>query len=254
MQIIEEKFQSTVKEIEIYIDYVQKSQEGIFFKDSINLELEAQLLSETKLVHNILIANGYLLLYNLIEATIRSICESLHKTILRDGINYNSLSDEYKSLWLLFRVQHSGMKNHNSSCISLELRRIINQVLEENIVDLEGIFRLQYLELGGNITHSKVLKIAKMYGFKNLISNRISRTIEETINDIRIKRNDLAHGNKSFSDLGKNVSAQQLNKEFLSIKKYLSKLIGGIKQFLKTKQYLNNKHRSSKKTSNIISK
>jgi hypothetical protein len=51
-------------------------------------------------------------------------------------------------------------------------------------------------------------------------------------------RNDLAHGNKSFAEIGQNTSIEDLLKVKQEVIEYLQQILQNIQQYLENQEYL----------------
>ena len=58
------------------------------------------------------------------------------------------------------------------------------------------------------------------------------------------KRNDLAHGNKSFADVGRDVTMGDILKIKEEVVEYLRQILTNIKNYLENKEYLHSDNRS----------
>jgi|688.fasta_scaffold184511_2 hypothetical protein len=229
MEIIIETFDERIEDIEIYIKYL----EGI---DPVFMESK---------LRNILIANGYLLLYNLIEATLQSICTQIHKTIEKENLNYESLSEPLRLVY--WNSLHLEYNFKDSKKFQTKLINIANELLARNTVSFN-----KHNPIRGNVSSEKIREVAKLYGLPHTLHKNSSE--DQTITNITRKRQILAHGEDSFSSLGSEVVISDLNDQFKRTQQYLNNLINSVDKYLRTKQYLNIKRRNSKKTSTAIVK
>jgi hypothetical protein len=63
----------------------------------------------------------------------------------------------------------------------------------------------------GNIDAREIRETAKSYGFSDKTDGMKTQNGNDLLK-IKTNRNDLAHGDKSFSDVGKDASAEELYK------------------------------------------
>jgi hypothetical protein len=57
-------------------------------------------------------------------------------------------------------------------------------------------------------------------------------------------RNDLAHGNKSFADVGRDVTIEDILKIKEEVVEYLRQILINIENYLENKEYLHSDNRS----------
>lgn len=89
----------------------------------------------------------------------------------------------------------------------------------------------------GNIDGKKIKETAKIYGFSDKTDAKKTQNGNDLLK-IKTKRNDLAHGFKSFEEVGKDASADEL----LQIKKrvicYLREILQNIETYISNQEYL----------------
>lgn len=179
-------------------------------------------------LQKVLIANGFLLLYNLIEATIRnSLCE-IFDEIQFEEIDYNKLSKKLKKVFL--KQTNSNLKEG-----SFSIKRLNDQVFDitMNVINEEVVyFSKEKLDFSGNLDARKIRDIAESYGFNQPIING------DSLLTIKTKRNHLAHGDFSFSDIGRDYSIRDLIDFKSNTFAYLTEVISSIEGFLDSKLYL----------------
>ena len=166
----------------------------------------------------ILKANGFLLLYNLIESTIRMSIDAVINSMHDSNVTFRSLSDKLRELW----IRQEG-KNANDDKIML----IANTVLDNHILT----FKKDFINISGNIDAQEIRKILKRLGSTEISNGRCLKTIKD-------KRNHLAHGEFSFSEIGRDFTVNELISYKNSTKEYLAKVLDEIQSYLDNKKYL----------------
>ncbi|HDZ1292137.1 TPA: hypothetical protein RRW10_002409, partial [Klebsiella pneumoniae] len=76
-----------------------------------------------------------------------------------------------------------------------------------------------------------------IYGF-SINSDYIHTKHGEKLATVKQHRNDLAHGNVSFAELGKNVSYQDLENVSLEVIAYLDSIANNIEHYINSNGYL----------------
>ncbi|RDB07490.1 MAE_28990/MAE_18760 family HEPN-like nuclease [Runella aurantiaca] len=193
-----------------------------------------------KLIHNgnqrdidsnlfkVLKANTFLFLYNLIESTIRRSIEFIHITINNESIKYQEAIDEIQKIWILYK--HRNFKEHGSD----RIHEIMNLIIEE-VIDVEYdkfIKKNKSNDLSGNVDALKVRNLSNKYKFEE---NR--RVAGARLVRIKSLRNNLAHGNVTFVDCGKDY----VHSDLLIFKKetnlFLKEFLTKIEKYIFTKAY-----------------
>jgi len=226
MNSVKVDFEKRKNEIQEYLAYVtvicddntkiKHSVENIFREEKVSDQLQ-----------KILIANGFLILYNLIEATIRnSICEIFDR-IQDEGIAYIDLSESIKRIWIDQNTH--GFKNGNTK---FETLRDCVLSITTAIIAKENIqFAKDQINFSGNLDAKKIRTLATSYGFDVPSKNG------DNLLTIKNKRNHLAHGDFTFSDIGKDYTVNDLNNFKEETFDYLEDVILKIEAFINGKSF-----------------
>lgn len=189
---------------------------------------------------NTLKGGAYLLLYNLIESTLTLACRNLE-----DAINNEAIHNQILTPTLLtpeLRKEWQKMR-----------RRVIKSHVDGNLwLDTENEFNYQEwarlpfeIEIGGggNFAAKEINMLLKRIGL-NFPGDRTTAEFTDGPEDMsisfRIKdvRNRLAHGNSGFAQIGKDVSAKQLDGEFKVTQYYLNRLLFEFEKFVARRNYV----------------
>lgn len=229
-------FNDTKDEIEKYFDFLEKVNDlsigtpHIYYP--INPSEPSYRINED--VSKILKANAFLMLYNLIEATIKNGIWELLTKIEREGIPYQDLKKELKNIWLDRKLQVE-FKTKDDTVIR-QLYKLIENVLNEHLIFYTD---KRYIKFeSGNLTVSTIKKTAKRYGF-NVVSILHSEE-EEAFQNIKKERNNLAHGDKTFSNCGNNYAFDDLKMYKQRVFDYLERVLQSIESFVNNRQYIEN--------------
>ncbi len=168
----------------------------------------------------------YLILYNLIEATMREAVLVIHEKISDNNIPFDNLRNELK-LKILSRTKKD----------KIELNTMLAN-MNGNIAFMFHKVSLNSKDLfAGNIDRSEIQKVASVYGF----SSNTDYTKTKHGSDLRTvmrHRNDLAHGNKTFSSVGSEKSAQALRQLSNEVISYIYEISDNIQDCIDNKTYL----------------
>jgi hypothetical protein len=190
--------------------------EGDFVEEKISVQLQ-----------KILIANGFLLLYNLIEATVRNSILEIYDAIKNNEISFEQLSDSLKKNWVKQRTDNLKKGNFQPDTLHDSILKITESILTRETI----YFSKEKLDFSGNLDAKKIRELATKYGFdapsddgRNLVT-------------IKNKRNRLAHGEQTFYDIGKDFTVGDLEKFKDETLVFLSDVINKIEKFIIDKQY-----------------
>lgn len=211
------EYYKRLTEIEIYFETLKLLDNGncsIKCTDILGVETEQNIDFE---LSTILKANGYLLLYNLVEATVSKSIDAVLNSIHASSATYRSLSCTFRKLWIKQQI-----KNAPNDIIS-----IADSVLENKLLTLKR----ECINISGNIDAQKIRDILKQIGGNEIKDGR-------HLEKIKTKRNCLAHGDFSFSEIGRDCTVAELIVYKDNAKDYLSKVLDEIEAYITSKKFL----------------
>jgi hypothetical protein len=200
-----------------------------FDQRKIEIEEYFQFLSNYKPVNaddnlfKILKSNLLVMLYNLTESSISNAIEEIHNNIYSNSISFNSLKEKIKSLVI------NNTKRVNSDKFVTKLTDIATDIIKHT-------FKREEL-FNGNVDSRKIKKLSEQYGFNSDTDYERTKHGSHLIT-IKDKRNDLAHGIYSFTEVGKEYTVQDLEEMKDKTINYISDILDNIEVYLLNKEYL----------------
>jgi hypothetical protein len=226
------EFNRRVAEIQKYFDLVDKIEElGAFSTDSITFPSGEYIVDSD--LQKILKSHCYLLLYNLVESSIRNGITAIHDVVLIDKLTYKDLSPKIKKLWLLNDKSKSFRDSYvKKDSVADNLQELIKSVLDDEIVSLDP----SNIPISGNLDATTINELIQMYGFMGNLGVP-SREIDAILNFVVKIRCDLAHGNVSFCDASSQILWSKLVDDKDKLVKYLTHLLNNIDDYIEKKKY-----------------
>ena len=218
------EFQKRIIEVDIYfqtLDLLDKGRCKISCIDISGILIEKDIDDE---LSKILKANGFLLLYNLIEATIRKSIDAIISSIHSQNITFKELTENLKIIWVNQEIKDLKENTFNSSTLRNKLLSISQSILADELLT----FKAECINISGNIDAQKIRDIAKQLGYDESTNGRNLVTI-------KTKRNHLAHGEYTFAEIGKDYTVKDLVKFKEEAEIYLADVL------LKIENYINNR-------------
>ncbi len=212
------EYQKRLNEIELYFRAIELLDKGECFincTDILGNNLSQKIDTE---LSKILKANGFLLLYNLVEATIRNSIDAIFSSIHNSNVTFGNLTDNLRKLWIKQEFKHID---------SNEILLLTNKILNNELLT----FKAECINISGNIDAQKIRDISKQLGCNELKDGRDLVTIKE-------KRNKLAHGESTFSEIGKDYTMAELIGFKDKTKEYLSNVLNEIEIYINGKAYI----------------
>jgi len=174
----------------------------------------------------ILIANAFLILYNLIESTVRNSIVEIYSKIKDDELSYESLSENFKKIWIKQNTDNLKEGNYRPDTLRDYVFELAESILNKETIELSK----DNMDFSGDLDAQKIRELASKIGFDTSPNGR-------NLVEIKNKRNRLAHGEQTFYDVGKEFSVHQLKVFKEEAFGYLSDVIAKIERFIVEKEY-----------------
>lgn len=175
-------------------------------------------------------ASVLLMLYNEIESIITSVFTRIHEIALAGTIPYSNYSNPVKEIIQNYYFGIRGKKDEFIPASSYV--EYIDVIFDRHMVDLPYSKMIQRIQLySGNLDSKSINEILQMYGIGGVEGVTELRTIKE-------KRNQLAHGEYSFEEIGRTVTHQQLDIMRQKTCIYLDRVIDEVNKYLNNHEYL----------------
>lgn len=217
-----ENFQERSEEVSKYFIFLQNLQQGkIKLVEEIPGNNKAQ--ERDKVLENTLKASAYLLLYNLIESTMKNAIEAIFDELQNQGVSFDDIRPELKKIILV------NLKRRNPDKILDEIQDISLDIVKVGF-NREELF-------AGNIDSKLIRETAKKYGFYSPTDDK-KITNGEDLYLVKNNRNDLAHGSKSFTEVGKEKGADELIKIKNQVVEYLEGILKKVETYIDKQEYL----------------
>ena len=205
MQKAKDDFDKRKAEIEAYFDFLSKLDH-----DKVILHYEEKGVAQQHRMGDelgkILKANGFLLIYNLVESFCRNSLWEILSAINIESLDLKMLSNEAQMLWIKSKIK-AYKDNANTDKLEDHIYSIATDVINNTLIAFkEGS---EFTDLSGNIDKRKIRELAKIYGFESVVSAEKEKA-GDVLLEIKTTRNNLAHGRITFAECGKPVSIPQM--------------------------------------------
>jgi hypothetical protein len=163
-------------------------------------------------------ANGFLLLYNLVESSLKNCIEAIF-----DELKLRAVSFDHCRLELRRIVLRNAKK-----------RKIDKIIQDLSLISMDiafATFRKDEL-VSGNVDARLVREFATEYGFA------APKGKSDGLLTVKTNRNDLAHGLKSFSEVGRDFDLERLEEIMAEVTAFLRGLLISVADCITSKSYL----------------
>ncbi len=227
------EFEKRKTEIELYLEILKTAnfdKAKLTGYDLVEEKITELLFDAEKI--KILTANTYLLVYNLVESTIYNSIVSIFDAITDNGVKYFEMIQEVQKYWLNNLYKHDI--NKKKETIIDTFMNIAVQIFE-NTISLAS----NEINYGGSLYAQTIFETAKSMKIEVANIHRIyDRNLHGSILiDIKKKRNWLAHGEKTFSEVGNNVSYPEIETAKNAVIIFLEEYINSVEAYINNQKY-----------------
>lgn len=212
------EFDLRIAEITRYFQFIEAVDSGVHSIMSVADGANAYRSSELTDLVKTLKANGFVVLYNLVEATLKNAIEAIFDELESKSVDYDQCRDEIQ------RVILKNVKKRNTDNLLPFVRAIASDIAAAS-------FRKDEL-FAGNLDARRIRQAATEYGF-----TPPAKKSDELLT-VKEARNDLAHGDKSFAEVGRDFDVARLLSIKTEVIEYLEDLLNNIDSYLSNESYL----------------
>ena len=215
MLAVQKEFETRTSEVKRYFQFLRDFDDNL-----LNFSPGAKLssASEKMELYKTLKANGFLLLYNLVESTLKNAIEAVFDEFKLKKVTFDDCRLEVRKLVL------QNLKNQ-------KIDRLIPDLVAISTDVLTATFRKEEL-VSGNVDAKHVRDLAKRYGFDS------PKVKSDELLTVKTNRNDLAHGMKSFAEVGRDFDINRLEVIHAEVIGFLKALLKSIASYISRRGYL----------------
>lgn len=217
-------FEKRVSEIELFFKHLEQLEVNGALLYLPNRTRKKFITHDTELI-KVFKANIFLLLYNLAESSIKQSLTEIYDTISADNLKYDEVIDEVKKIWI--SQNHDNFKNKGIDNIFIAINQLANDIIDIKFDSAKTI--------SGNIDSRKIKEFSIKHGFSDRVHKNANNG--NKLHQVKTQRNNLAHGNISFAECGRNYGIEQLRNIKKEVILYLRIILRNIKKYLDTKEY-----------------
>ena len=233
---IKEEFEKRIIEIESFYEILEiiEMEKPNISAYNINKDKDIILAINNQKI-DILRSTAYLLMYNLIESTIYNSIVSIFNEIEDKNLRYFDIIEELRSYWLNSRYKHDN-KSKKETIINTILQ-ITNEIFNNTIVLVSN--QINYggsLDTKNIINTANSMKIETGTLYKKI--NEDKDQYENIFRGIKNNRNWLAHGEKSFIEVGSKSTYLQLQNAKTYVLLFLKEYISSVEKYINNEEYI----------------
>ena len=173
-------------------------------------------------------SNLLLMLYNLVEACVVSGMMEIYEDLKNDGCSYNSVISEIQNIWAKNEINEIYGPTTERIAYENRVQRIIQNITSESPI----ILSRDALGVSGNLNAKKIKEICDRHRIRYRLETR-----GELLERVKLERNNLAHGDVSFSDCARNLSLSDLETIKNEVFLFIDGILKGMTDYYIGKQY-----------------
>ncbi|HEY8746605.1 MAG TPA: MAE_28990/MAE_18760 family HEPN-like nuclease [Tepidisphaeraceae bacterium] len=215
---VQADFKTRAEEVNRYFRFLREFEaKRVVFQGNSSGKLGMSMVEQAALFKT-LKANFFLLLYNLVESTVKNAIEAIFDEFKSRGVSFDECRLEVRKIVL------ANLKRHNVDKILPSLSALSVDVVATT-------FRKEEL-FSGNVDGRRIRHVADAYGFRSP-----SKKCDQLLT-VKTSRNDLAHGNKSFGDIGRDYDVDRLEEIRKETTAFLEEFLVNVADYITTRAYL----------------
>lgn len=185
-----------------------------------------------RLFFRIMKSNFLLMLYNIVEATVTTGMLEVYEQLKNDECTYSSLITALQNMWRDYKVKEVYDSSYELKAYTKRVEAIVNNIIDETPL----IFNKNMLNINGNLNAKKIKNICDKHCIRYTVIDD-----DMKLENIRRKRNSLAHGDESFSNCARDITVSDLENIKDTVFAFLNGIIEGMENYCNEKQYLKDK-------------
>ncbi|WP_096085493.1 MAE_28990/MAE_18760 family HEPN-like nuclease [Agaribacterium haliotis] len=230
MDHIVEDFNQRVSEIDSYLKVI-----ALLSENCTRVVKTGQLRRRERQVDRealkVMRATVMLMLYNLVESSIRSSFSFLYEEINSSEKTLEDVTTKIQNEWI--KQQFVNVEPISSNQVTYRdlTFKIINEVLRNEALHFDP----EKLPISGNIDARQVRKLAERHNIHNPIHYKAREGAE--LLTVKNQRNSLSHGNSTFTEVGNMYTVDDLQRIKKQVVTYLKSTLKNINRYADKTQY-----------------
>lgn len=224
MRMTFEIYRERTNEIELYFEALRdlyrtqsREMEYAFYKDDFL---------------KILKANALIMIYNLVESSIMGGILEIYEELKTSGYSYKDVRKEIQDIWFSFKFNQVYDKTAHYNSYRDKAAEIINSILRNEPLEMDR----KAADISGNLDADKIRQICSAHGITYTIESGCRGGM--VLEDVKNKRNQLAHGTTSFAECGRYYAIDDLEKIKDETVIFLDGILRGMKKYYDEKIFL----------------
>lgn len=179
----------------------------------------------------ILKANALIMIYNLVESSIMGGVMEIYDELKSNGYSYKDVRKEIQDIWFSFKFNQVYDKTAHYNSYRDKASEIISTIMQNKPIEMDR----KATDISGNLDATKIRQICNEHGITYTIDSTCRGGV--VLEDVKNKRNELAHGTTSFAECGRDYAIEDLEKIKNETVIFLKGILEGMKQYYDERKY-----------------
>ncbi|KHD11122.1 hypothetical protein PN36_01830 [Candidatus Thiomargarita nelsonii] len=228
MQQVINEFDRRVKDVEQYLHFLKQVHEPQVELHFSHQGTYSQIDDNLK---NILRANAFLVMYNMVEYSIRYGILDIYREIESHKCTYSTVRQEIRDIWLNYHYRNIFKLTANWESARKMAARLVEDAVNSVIISLNE----EAIPLAGNLDARQIRLICQAHGI--LSQTHPDAKGGSKLLRVKEQRNFLAHGHISFSESGEQVRVEDLEKIKHEIVIFVRDILTNMMDYANNKKY-----------------
>ncbi len=227
MQKVIDDFEKRVQEVDkyfLYLKHLSTSGALLSLPQPLSVNMDAEFLDIMK-------ANSFLILYNLIEFSIRKGFLEIYYQIEQNGYSYETLRQEIRDIWIKYHYKKVFNPEANWNTAQKEAALIAKEITNNSIIQLGE----KAIPISGNLDAKEIRRVCELHKISYAVSP--SAKGGSQLLTVKTKRNELSHRNISFPDCGQEFTLDDLEEIKNEVIIFIRSILNNMKDYVDNKQY-----------------
>ncbi|WP_251948901.1 MAE_28990/MAE_18760 family HEPN-like nuclease [Levilactobacillus brevis] len=175
----------------------------------------------------ILKSNAFMMMYNMIESTVKEMIYALYDEINTSKLTYTQVAKSIQEIWSKYQFANLDDGNARSDKYKDKANKMITSIIDSKTMRLDG----RKFKLSGNADFTSVIAIMQNHGIT--ISTKKIGKYNRELSNVKAKRNSLAHGSSSFIESARDTSTTDLVNMNDHVEEFLNQLQKDISKYIR---------------------
>jgi hypothetical protein len=231
MGVLLERFRERLDEVEHYFRMLRAIESSIALMGTPRRKVRLPKVLKDELSLKLLKATSFLLLYNLTEATVRDTVEAVWESVGTSGTTPLELKASLRGVWVGAEFRRKDAFSASGSTYREATLAILEGAASGTVPRVD----FKRVGLGGNIDKSTIDDICAGHGIQFRAPRNSRAGID--LNDVKGRRNVLAHGEQTFEEVGSRYTVDDLHHMKIRVAAYLRQFVRRVERYVVDRGY-----------------